>query len=275
MWKSSATFPKGRYSTGFCSAPWLGFFMLSVTVLTIISISSVVPFCHAATTSKTPTKGFNEEEDSPLSSSTLPKDKTQAKEQQQTIYQNNPPASSDEQLQKKRIQRERQFKASVAKMDQDDKKKAQRQKRADSRLVRRILKAAKRDLHYDVLGLRNRWNYPIFGTHLLKRITPKDIKRAFYKMAKLIHPDKNLDDRAEEAFIQLERSAAILLDEVARNDYDTKIATEIRERRKLQAQTIQKYFNFFVRRGNLVASVMFRVIKPIYIPILILGALLV
>ena len=59
-------------------------------------------------------------------------------------------------------------------------------------------------------------------------------------MAKLIHPDKNLDDRAEEAFVQLEWSAAILLDEVARNDYDTKIATEIRERRKLQAQTMQK-----------------------------------
>ncbi len=83
------------------------------------------------------------------------------------------------------------------------------------------------------------WAYGIdgiilyFGTHSLKRITPKDIKRAFYKMAKLIHPDKNLDDRAEEAFIQLERSADILLDEVARKEYDTKIVTEIRERRKL------------------------------------------
>jgi hypothetical protein len=255
--------------------PWLGFFMLSVMVLTIISINSVVPFCHAAKLSKTP-KGFNEEEESPLSSSSLPKDKIQAREQQQTSYQNYPPVSSDdEQLQKKRLPRERQFEASVAKINQDDKKKAQRQKRTDSRLVRRVLKAAKRDLHYDVLGLRNRWNYPIFGTHVVKRITPKDIKRAFYKMAKLIHPDKNLDDRAEEAFVQLERSAAILLDEVARNDYDTKIATEIRERRKLQVQTMQKYFNFVVRQGNLVTSVMFRVIKPIYIPILILGALLI
>ncbi len=71
------------------------------------------------------------------------------------IYKNNPTPSSDEQLQKKGIQRERQFEASVAKMDQDNKKKAQRQKRADSRLVRHILKAAKRDLHYDVLGLRH------------------------------------------------------------------------------------------------------------------------
>jgi hypothetical protein len=238
-------------------------------------ISTEIPQCDAATFSQNP-KRWNEEEEQSLPNGT---GNTTSKEKlKKNVYPEKgyPHVSFDDKVKKKSVEQQEGFvDASVAHMGQEDKKKLQKQKRIDRSLVRRVLNSAKRDLHYDVLGLRTRWNHPLFDVILWKRITHKDIKRAFYKMAKLLHPDKNLDERAEEAFIQLERSAKILLDEVSRSEYDTKIATERKERRKIQVQIMKKYFNLFIRRSSHAASVMIHVIRPIYAPVLILGALLI
>ena len=174
-----------------------------------------------------------------------------------------------EQLEKNRLQRERLFEASLAKMNKEQRKKAQKQKRMDARNSKRILQAAKLEQHYRVLGLRN-WTInlgPLFN------VTQRDIKKAFYKMAKLVHPDKNVDGRAEEAFIQLERSAAILLDEAKRKQYNERVTRENKMKREEQMQLVMDSIDFLCRRSKVIVSVMYHVFKPFSTPILILGAL--
>jgi len=157
-------------------------------------------------------------------------------------------------------------------MNKDEKKKSQKQKRADSRLVTRLLKASKREQHYKVLGLQRMWRYILLGA---RGVEQKDIKKAYYRMAKLVHPDKNLDNRAEEAFILLENSASILLNEVTRREYDEKISKEAEIRREIQVEKLIKFTEIILSRSRGLTSITFRIIKPISVPLIILGALLI
>ncbi|XP_036798231.1 dnaJ homolog subfamily A member 3, mitochondrial isoform X1 [Oncorhynchus mykiss] len=68
--------------------------------------------------------------------------------------------------------------------------------------------ANKQDL-YDVLGVP-------------RTATQKDIKKAYYQMAKKYHPDTNQDDpQAKEKFAKLAEAYEVLSDEVKRKQYDT------------------------------------------------------
>uniref|UniRef100_A0A8C7MTU6 DnaJ homolog subfamily A member 3, mitochondrial n=1 Tax=Oncorhynchus kisutch TaxID=8019 RepID=A0A8C7MTU6_ONCKI len=68
--------------------------------------------------------------------------------------------------------------------------------------------ANKQDL-YDVLGVP-------------RTATQKEIKKAYYQMAKKYHPDTNQDDpQAKEKFAKLAEAYEVLSDEVKRKQYDT------------------------------------------------------
>jgi DnaJ domain len=131
-------------------------------------------------------------------------------------------------------QRERQFQAELDRMNEEQRKAALRSKRKDKRRVHAVLKAAKNDDLYGVLGLRN-WNISIPGWRIslpgatwgftippvtIKETTEKDIRRQFRTMSKLVHPDKNRDGRATEAFIAVEAASAVLSDPTQRALYD-------------------------------------------------------
>ena len=177
-----------------------------------------------------------------------------------------------EKSEKVRLQRQRKYEASLAKMNEDEKKKSQKQKRADSGLVTRLLKASKREQHYKVLGLQRMWRYILLGA---RGVEQKDIKKAYYRMAKLVHPDKNLDNRAEEAFILLENSASILLNEATRKKYDDNISKEAKIRREIQVEKLLKLTGIILSRSKGLSVIAFRIIKPISVPLIILGALLI
>mmetsp|Transcript_31190 Transcript_31190/g.75388 ORF Transcript_31190/g.75388 Transcript_31190/m.75388 type:complete len:176 (+) Transcript_31190:592-1119(+) len=120
-------------------------------------------------------------------------------------------------------------------MNQEQRKAALRQKRKDKRRVQAVLKAAKHNDLYGVLGLKNwtlktkevrfkipgiPWGGLVIPSITIKETTDKDIRRSFRTMSKLVHPDKNRDGHATEAFIAVEEAAAVLGDPTQRAAYD-------------------------------------------------------
>eukprot|EP00591_Stephanopyxis_turris_P004587 CAMPEP_0195525358 /NCGR_PEP_ID=MMETSP0794_2-20130614/25783_1 /TAXON_ID=515487 /ORGANISM="Stephanopyxis turris, Strain CCMP 815" /LENGTH=237 /DNA_ID=CAMNT_0040655811 /DNA_START=116 /DNA_END=829 /DNA_ORIENTATION=- len=128
----------------------------------------------------------------------------------------------------------------------------------DERTVQEILSASSLGQHYEVLGIllpknKNKkvpaWRkvflgpityFDSFTTQQQQRnmrISPLDVKKAYRKMAKLVHPDKNKSESAQEAFEALERSMHVLSgdygdgDTLAENE-DNNWEREERDRRR-------------------------------------------
>ena len=184
---------------------------------------------------------------------------------------------------KVRQEREAEFEASLKKMNDEQRKKAHKQKARDARIVQHILKASKAGKHYAVLGIHNLevqfgpfyiFNFSL-GPFVLFRVKSNEIKRVFRNLARIVHPDKNKDGRAEEAFRALETSAAILTDEKKRAEYDKKIISARRRRNKHAVDSIvcagQKAWSHTISTLRVTK----RVLGPFSTPILVMGALIV
>ncbi|KAL7513962.1 hypothetical protein ACHAWX_000788, partial [Stephanocyclus meneghinianus] len=175
------------------------------------------------------------------------------KHAQQSAFQQTKQRTNDEEeseaasrkAQQIRDQREAYFEASLKKMNEEERKRALRQKRNDAKIVSRILKAASKGQHYAVLGIHNfefqlgpfylfHWS---FGPYVLFRTKTKEIKRVYRNLARTVHPDKNKDGRAEEAFHAIEASAAILTDEKKRKEYDKRL---IGNRRRKNREVVER-----------------------------------
>lgn len=172
-----------------------------------------------------------------------------------------------------RLQREAQFEADLAKMNEEQRKAAKKQKRADAKIVRRILNASRLGKHYSVLGLRN-WEIKI-GPLVLMKVTSKDIKKAYRNLARSVHPDKNKDGRAEEAFDALEKSAAVLSDDELRTEYDRKIKTIRRKRRRETVQLVMDVSDIIFGNIALVVHLFKRMVGPFSVPLFVIGALII
>lgn len=127
-------------------------------------------------------------------------------------------------------QREAKFEAEIAKVLDEKKKKALiREKKRDARIVQRILRHSENERHYDVLGIRCKWGTLRLGPLSFCKTTAADVKRAYRNVARWVHPDKNRDGRAGEAFDALDKSAAILMDDKLRREYDLKLSRRRRD----------------------------------------------
>lgn len=181
-----------------------------------------------------------------------------------------------------RLKREAAFEADLKKMNEEQKKKAQQQKKKDAKIVNRILKASKSGKHYAVLGIRNFelqlgpyyvFNFSI-GPLVLFRVKTKAIKRVYRNLARTVHPDKNKDGRAEEAFHALEQSAAILTDEKQRQDYDKKIISARRRRNKYAVDSVMRVSHTVWSQTASTFKMTKKVLGPFSTPILVVGALI-
>jgi len=118
-------------------------------------------------------------------------------------------------------QRERKNKMELENLvDKNAKKKLKQQMVKDAKITKRILADGKKLKHYAVLGMWCKWGEIKIGPLRLCNISTAKIKHAKRNVARLIHPDKNRDKNAAEAFDTLETSASILLDDEKRNEYE-------------------------------------------------------
>jgi hypothetical protein len=187
-----------------------------------------------------------------------------------------------------RRQRDEAFEREVSRMSEQQAKKARQKKRRDAKVVSRILRAASRDDHYAVLGLRNLdvrippRSLGIGGLFSLRfpgldlfRVSLKDIRRAYRKLSVAVHPDRNRDGRANEAFIALENSASILSDEQRRREYDEAVRRVREQRQKQTARIAVQTWSSAYRAVSRGASALRTVLGPFAFPVAILGSLVV
>ena len=172
-----------------------------------------------------------------------------------------------------RLQREAEFEAELARMSEEQQKAAKKQKKKDARIVRQVLKADRKKKLYAVLGLRN---YDIqIGPLTLFRADTGAIRRAYRTRARLVHPDRNRDGRAQEAFIAVENAASVLSDEEQRELYDE----EVRLARQLQRNEMKRRANSvknaIAKIFNKVVWVFRRIFGPFATPIFIMGCLMI
>jgi len=172
-----------------------------------------------------------------------------------------------------RLQREAEFEAELARMNEEQQKAAKKQKRNDARIVRQVLKADRKKRLYGVLGLRN------FDIHIgpltLFRADTSAIRRAYRTRARAVHPDRNRDGRAQEAFIAVENAASILSDEEQRELYDEEVRLARQLQRKEMKQAANTVKNTIGKYLNRVTWVFRRIFGPFATPIFILGCLMI
>ena len=163
-------------------------------------------------------------------------------------------------------------------------RRALREKRADARTVRSILAAAGRrpePSHYAVLGMGwwirmvggGGWN--LGPLRIVPGITSRTVRRAYRTRSRQVHPDKNRDGRAEEAFRALEDSLDVLADDGRRRSYDLRVV----ERRRRRAGQVWGTARDALGMGSGAALGTFRaarrVLGPVATPLFVLGALMV
>lgn len=164
--------------------------------------------------------------------------------------------------------REAAYEAELLRVNDEDARKAlKRQKKRDNQVVKKILNNSKSNRHYAVLGLKCGWGEIKVGPLSFCNVSPGEVKRAYRKLARFVHPDKNRDGRAEEAFTALEESASILMDATSKREYDNKLRKKRQEALKKTRRAL--------RRTWLSCRTVIELLGPFATPIAVLFTLMI
>jgi curved DNA-binding protein CbpA len=204
--------------------------------------------------------------------------------QRQAKIQGDLMASQNERI---RQEREALYEKELARMNQEQQKKAKAQKKKDTAIVNAVLDAYQRGDLYGVLGLHfidfripsreiklASYSLTIPGFDFF-HISDKTIKKAYRTRSRLVHPDRNRDGRAEEAFIALEDCASILSDERERARYNEQVKAARLRRREGLSKAVRQGTSTFVKTGRHVIGGCRRVLGPFAFPVTILGCLII
>ena len=167
--------------------------------------------------------------------------------------------------------------AVLEKLGEKAKKVAQKRRKADTKLVDKVFKQSMKGHHYAVLGIRNVEIKLKFGPKVvtLRKITPDFIKKAYRKRARQLHPDKNTDSRATQAFHKLEASFQILSNEESRSAYDQEIAEENKAKREKMYRTMNNMQKKVMVVVNPLRKTLNTFVRPFSTPLFVLGALII
>ena len=184
-------------------------------------------------------------------------------------------------------ERERQFEADLERMNEEQKKIALRQKKKDARVVKAVLKAENSGDYYAVLGIRNwqlripprkfnvgKYSFSITGISL-RHTSSKDIRKAYKRRAKAVHPDKNRNGRAAEAFVAVENAASILTNDDSRSAYDKEWKQLMQSRRQKYKKGVTRIVDVVKQYVGRVVWVFRKVLGPFAPAVLIILAILI
>ncbi|GMI08592.1 hypothetical protein TrRE_jg5053 [Triparma retinervis] len=169
-----------------------------------------------------------------------------------------------------RAKREKQWEADLQRMSKAQRSQAKKKRASDAKIVTRVLTASD---HYAALGLgKSRWR-PLSASP--RSVTTQSVKKAYRNLAKKVHPDKNKDARAEEAFDVIQGAYEVLSDEGKKRDYDRK------EERRKKAQNEERKEMAVEGAGkvlgviSLLTRILSRLLGPASTSFFILGALII
>lgn len=198
--------------------------------------------------------------------------------------------AAQENLDRVAAERERRFQAELDRIsDEEQRKLALKQKRRDGRRVRSVLRASKRQDLYGVLGIRN-WTlqfpslkvnlagfakFTIPGLKVLGGATDQQIKKAFRQRAKQVHPDKNKDGRANEAFLAVQEAAGVLTDPNLRQQYDADRKAHLQDTMESRKQLVATHVGSVLGVLRKLIKVAQTILGPFFVPVAILGALII
>lgn len=164
--------------------------------------------------------------------------------------------------------REAEYKAELERLQDEAARKAlQRKKQRDGKMVRKIIRQSEKGRHYSVLGMKCKWGEIKLGPLRICNVSQGDIKRAYRTAAKVVHPDKNRDGRAPEAFRALEKSAEVLMDSKLKKEYD---AILMRQRKEMMDR-----WGAGIKNTIRTTYKIFKLLGPFATPITILLALII
>jgi hypothetical protein len=192
-----------------------------------------------------------------------------------------------EAVEKLQKEKDETFERELKSLNEQQQKIARKQKKRDSRTVELVLRAARSENYYEVLGLRN-WEIRIpprqvkVGSFALRipgfslfHISTGAIRKAYRSLSRAVHPDKNRNARAEEAFIAVENAATVLSEEDSRSEYDQTIWEVRRENRRkvlaLAKSVVDRMFGASVRA----VAILRKILGPFSFPVFLLGLLIV
>ena len=123
----------------------------------------------------------------------------------------------ERQREETRARRDRQWEADLQKMNKAQRSQAKKKRLQDAKVVNLVLSSPD---HYKTLRLsRPLWNP---WASFPKSASPKQVKKAYRDLARKVHPDKNKDGRAEEAFDKIQEAYETLSDKGKKREYDRK-----------------------------------------------------
>jgi hypothetical protein len=186
----------------------------------------------------------------------------------------------------RRQEREKAWTSELAAMNKASRKAATKRRKIDKREVDKVLKANERKDLYAVLGIGKggsastgikdfvwkKLKYMLRGT---RGVSSKDVKASYRLIAKRIHPDKNKDSRAEEAFDAVQDAYEILADPIKKRAFDREVLAEARNRREGAIENAQESTRFVWRRVSDVVRICKRIIKPFSSAFLVFVGLLI
>lgn len=230
-----------------------------------------------------------DDDDNDVLKQTMDMEEELRRRQEQQQHEEQQRQAEQEHMENERVQMEREalFEAELQRMSEEKQKEAIRRKKKDGAIVRRVLQAAERGDHYGTLGIRNmelqipsisiklgRW-IRTFPAISLFRVSGKAIRKAYRNMALVVHPDKNRDGRAVQAFVAVENAASILVDETTRVAYDSERLLLRKQRTQAVRRMVGSSASRVVTATKRSIWVFRKVLGPFAFPVAIIGILIV